>query len=84
MEIFGHIDGPVLGDFVRIDPTHNSALVELLLGTQAKRTLDIVQSANRRIVIFRGKDGDGEYMGWRTIRTPQSATGLEVVAEHVL
>lgn len=84
MQIFGHIDGPVLGDFVRIDKTHNSALVELLLGTQAKKTLDIVKASDRRIIIFKGKDGDGEYMGWRTVRTPQSATGLEVVAEHVV
>lgn len=68
--IFGKIEGRVFGDFVRMDPSHNSALVELLLAQQARDTLNKVGCTiglfDRDIVIFRGKDDDGEYMGWRT------------------
>jgi hypothetical protein len=78
--IFGKIEGTVYGFFVRLDPSLNTALVELSLADQAKRSLDKVNAPDRDIVIFRGHDGDGEYMGWRT----GSDVGLDVVARHSL
>jgi hypothetical protein len=81
--IFGKIRGEVLGDYVRIEDK-NTALVELLLAAQAKKSINEAHFKDRRIVIFRGNDGDGEYMGWRTVSDASSATGLEVIAEHVV
>lgn len=79
--IFGRIEGKVYGDFVRLKPSHNAALVEILLAQQAKKTLDrVYRLTDRRIIVFRGKDGDGEYMGWRTGRD----SSLQIVAEHVV
>lgn len=79
--IFGRIEGKVYGDYVRLEASHNAALVEILLAQQAKKTLDrVYRLSDRKIVIFRGKDGDGEYMGWRTGRD----NSLQIVAEHVV
>lgn len=80
MRIFGKIEGPVLGDYVRLEKSHNTALVELLLAAQAKKSLP----DGGRIILFRGKDVDGEYMGWRTVTDPHDADGLEVIGEHVV
>lgn len=80
MTIFGKLEGKTYGDFVRIDKSHNYALVELLLAQQARSTLDKVNSDDRRIVIFLGHDGDGEYMGWRTGRD----NSLNIIAEHTV
>ena len=76
----GRIEGEVSGDYVRLGPSHNAALVELLLGAEAKKTLKERGYAGGDVIIFRGHDGDGEYMGWRT----GSDEGLEVVARHSL
>lgn len=84
MTLFGRIDGDVLGDYIRLEKSHNTALAEILLAQQAKKSIDEAHFKDRRIVIFRGSDGDGEYMGWRTIADKSSAAGLEVVAEHVV
>lgn len=80
MEIFGQLDPKTLGDFVRLDKSHNTQLVEVLLALQARKTLDLVNSEDRRIIIFRGSDGDGEYMGWRTGKD----SSLEIIAEHIV
>jgi len=80
MSVFGKIEGKVYGDFVRLDRSHNAALVEILLAQQARETLSKIHRHDRRITIFRGKDGDGEYMGWRTGRD----NSLQIVAEHVV
>ena len=79
MNIFGKIEGEVFGDFVRLTD-HNTALVELLLAAQAKESLNKVNAKDRDIVIFRGHDGDGEYMGWRT----GGDGGTTVVARHTV
>lgn len=84
MNIFGKIEGRVWGDYVRLEPSHNVALVEVLLGEQAKKTLDEVRAPIRDIVIFRGRDFQGDYIGWRTGHKSQMDPSMEIVAEHSL
>lgn len=84
MSIFGKVEGTVYGDYVRLEPSHNTALVELLLGEQAKKTLDKFNAPIRDIVIFRGRDFQGDYMGWRTGHRSQMDKSMDIVAEHSL
>jgi hypothetical protein len=78
MSLFGKIDGKVYGDFVYLDKSHNLALVEALLADQAKKTLDSLNSIERRITIFKAKYKGKKIMGWRTGTDKE----LDIVGEH--